>query len=148
MVLVDYAHTPDGLRSVLIAARAITTGRLICLFGCGGDRDSGKRDEMGRIAGEGADICVLTDDNPRGEDPAAIRVQAEAGLRETGAKYEVVGGRGEAIERALLFARSGDTVVLAGKGHENVQIIGDRRVPFLDRAVAEEALDRIGRGRG
>ena len=146
-LIIDFAHTPDGLLNVLKAVRPLTRERVICLFGCGGDRDKGKRAEMGKIAGEGADLCVLTDDNPRGEDPAGLRREVEVGLRDGDAVYEVVGDRRVAIERVIELARPGDTVVIAGKGHENVQIVGDERIPFLDRQVAEEFLVRLERGR-
>jgi len=146
-VIVDFAHTPDGLLSVLDVVRPLTKGRVICLFGCGGDRDRGKRSEMGKIAGEGADLCLLTDDNPRSEDPARIRREVEAGLLESGAAYEVIGDRRDAIARSIELAEAGDTVVIAGKGHEGVQIVGEMEIPFLDRLVAEEFLVKRGRGK-
>ncbi len=146
-VYIDFAHTPDGLLNVLRAVRPSTRGRVICLFGCGGDRDTGKRPSMGRIAGEFADHCILTDDNPRNEDPAEIRRQVEEGLASTGTAYEVIGDRRDAIARAIEIARPGDTVLIAGKGHENAQIVGNEKIPFLDAVVATEALDRMGEGR-
>lgn len=143
-VLIDYAHTPDGFAHLLRTVRAITPGRLILLFGCGGDRDRGKRPILGRLAAELADHTVLTDDNPRHEDPAEIRKAVEAGLREGRGAYETVPDREEAIERAVALARAGDTVVLAGKGHEAYQIFGDERRPWNERAAAERALGRRG----
>lgn len=142
-VIVDYAHTPDGLENVLQTARAIKQGRLITVFGCGGDRDAGKRPEMGRIAGELSDLCVITSDNPRSEDPEQIARQIEAGIKEVaGASYTLLIDRRQAIAWALHEAREGDLVVIAGKGHETYQIVGDRRFPFDDRQVAREILEK------
>ncbi|MFH1277836.1 MAG: UDP-N-acetylmuramoyl-L-alanyl-D-glutamate--2,6-diaminopimelate ligase [Candidatus Eisenbacteria bacterium] len=143
-VIIDYAHTPDGFAHLLRTVRAITPGRLILLFGCGGDRDRGKRPVMGRLAAELADHTVLTDDNPRSEDPSAIRKEVEKGLREGGGAYETVPDREEAIDRAVGLARTGDTVVLAGKGHEAYQVYGAERRRWNERAAAEHALDRRG----
>lgn len=152
-VLVDYAHTPDALARVLAALRPITPGRLVVVFGCGGDRDRKKRPVMGRAAAEGADICIVTSDNPRTEDPAAILDGIVPGVREaglpvlapeeTGASargYVVVEDRAEAIALAIASARDGDTVLLAGKGHEDYQIIGTEKRPFDDRDEARKAI--------
>jgi UDP-N-acetylmuramoyl-L-alanyl-D-glutamate--2,6-diaminopimelate ligase len=136
-ILVDYAHKPDALRNVLREARALTEGRLICVFGCGGDRDRGKRPEMGRIASELADLAIVTSDNPRGEEPEAIVAEILTGV--VGA-VEVEIDRRAAIERALDLAATGDVVVIAGKGHEQGQEIAGRVLPFDDRAVARDAL--------
>lgn len=133
-VYVDYAHTPDGLRAALEALRPHTRGRLILMFGAGGDRDKGKRPEMGRVAAELADRVIVTDDNPRGEDPASIRADVLAGA--PGAAE--IGGRREAIAAAIEEAGSGDVVLIAGKGHEQGQIIGERVLPFDDVTVARE----------
>jgi len=133
--IVDYAHTPDALANVLRAARETTRGRLIVVFGCGGDRDAGKRVEMGRIAAEAADAVIVTSDNPRGESPAAIAAAVAAGI-----VAEVILDRRAAIRRAINDARAGDTVVVAGKGHESYQIIGEERLPFDDRDEVRSAF--------
>jgi UDP-N-acetylmuramoyl-L-alanyl-D-glutamate--2,6-diaminopimelate ligase len=140
-VVIDYAHTPDGFARLLDTVRGFTTGRILLLFGCGGDRDRGKRPIMGRIAADKADIVLLTDDNPRTEDPAAIRREIEKGLVEGNGVWETIADREEAIERAFSLARKDDTVVLAGKGHERYQIYGAERRPWNERAVAERLLD-------
>lgn len=136
-VYVDYAHTPDALASVLQAARPHARGRLVVVFGCGGDRDPGKRPQMGAIASELADVVIVTDDNPRGEDAAAIRQEVLAAAPEA----VEIGDRGEAIARAVVGLREGDVLVIAGKGHEAGQIVGDQVLPFDDREVARAALD-------
>jgi UDP-N-acetylmuramoyl-L-alanyl-D-glutamate--2,6-diaminopimelate ligase len=137
-VLVDYAHTPDSLENVLEAARAITNGRLICVFGCGGDRDRGKRPLMGAVARRLADRAIVTTDNSRSEDPAAIAAEI-AGDTE----MEIELDRRRAIGLAVSAARAGDVVVIAGKGHEQGQQFADRTLPFDDRSVAREALDDL-----
>jgi UDP-N-acetylmuramoyl-L-alanyl-D-glutamate--2,6-diaminopimelate ligase len=149
-VVVDYAHTDDALARVLEAAREITEGRLIVVFGCGGDRDRTKRPLMGKAAARGSDFAIVTSDNPRSEDPMAIIADVEPGMLDAGAAkgqtYEVIPERREAIRRALEVAAEKDTVVLAGKGHETYQtyqVIGDRSLPFDDRAVARELLDEL-----
>ncbi len=136
-VVVDYAHKPGALENVLRAARELTTGRVLCVFGAGGDRDAGKRPQMGRIASELADVPILTSDNPRSEDPAAIADQVLAGMS---GEPEVELDRRAAIARAIELAEPGDVVVIAGKGHERGQEISGRIVPFDDREVASEAL--------
>jgi UDP-N-acetylmuramoyl-L-alanyl-D-glutamate--2,6-diaminopimelate ligase len=133
-VYVDYAHTPDGLRAAIEALRPHTRGRLIALFGAGGDRDAGKRPQMGKVAADMADHVIVTDDNPRSEDPSAIRAAIMAGA--PGA--EEIGGRRAAIAAAIAQAGADDIVLLAGKGHEQGQIIGDRVLPFDDVTVARE----------
>ena len=143
-VLVDYAHTPDSLENVLASARQITAGRLVCVFGCGGDRDRDKRPLMGEIAARLADLAVVTSDNPRSEDPVAIIDEIRAGMREGTAELEVEPDRRAAIALALDAAREGDTVVIAGKGHEQGQEFeGGRKIPFDDRDVAREELRRL-----
>jgi UDP-N-acetylmuramoyl-L-alanyl-D-glutamate--2,6-diaminopimelate ligase len=137
-VLVDYAHTPDGLENVLRSAREITTGRLICVFGCGGDRDRGKRPLMGAIARRLADVAIVTSDNPRSEDPEAIIAEITAGVA-----MDTEPDRRAAIARAIETARPGDVVVIAGKGHEQGQQFGDVVLPFDDRTVAREALEAL-----
>lgn len=142
LVLVDYAHTPDALANVLAAARPLTDGRVIAVFGCGGDRDRAKRPEMGEVAGRLADVVYATSDNPRGEDPESILKEIEVGLAGASGPggYRVVVDRGEAIRRALGEAEAGDVVVIAGKGHETGQDIGGAVLPFDDRLVAARAL--------
>ena len=141
-VIVDYAHTPDGMENVLRTARAVTRGRIIAVFGCGGDRDRTKRPIMGRIGAELSDIVVLTSDNPRTEDPAAIVDEVEAGvLPVIGDKpYEKIVDRRTAIFHAVGTARAGDTVVILGKGHETYQILKDGTIHFDDRETAREAI--------
>jgi UDP-N-acetylmuramoyl-L-alanyl-D-glutamate--2,6-diaminopimelate ligase len=143
-VLVDYAHTPDSLENVLSAARPLTQGKLVCVFGCGGDRDRGKRPQMGEISARLADVTIVTSDNPRSEEPAAIVEQILAGVPAgagTGAGVEAIVDRHAAIERAIGLAGPGDVVVIAGKGHEQGQEFeGGRKLPFDDVGVAREAL--------
>jgi len=145
-VLVDYAHTPDSLENVLASAREITPeGRLICVFGCGGDRDRDKRPLMGAIADRLADVAMVTSDNPRSEDPDAIIAEIREGMGEGASRIEVEADRRAAIALALAEARAGDTVVIAGKGHEQGQEFeGGRKLPFDDREVAREELLALG----
>jgi UDP-N-acetylmuramoyl-L-alanyl-D-glutamate--2,6-diaminopimelate ligase len=145
-VIVDYAHTPDGLENILRTARQFAIRRIIVVFGCGGDRDRTKRPIMGRLAMDYGDIVIATSDNPRSEDPAAILADIEAGLKEkqTAAKgYEIIADRRQAIARALGLARPDDIVVIAGKGHETYQILKDRTIDFDDRAVAREIIGEM-----
>jgi UDP-N-acetylmuramoyl-L-alanyl-D-glutamate--2,6-diaminopimelate ligase len=143
-VLVDYAHTPDSLENVLAAARQITPGRLICVFGCGGDRDRDKRPLMGEIAARLADVAVVTSDNPRSEEPLAIIEEIRAGIDESSATVEIEPDRRAAIALALEVAEGQDTVVVAGKGHERGQEFeAGRKIPFDDRDVAREELRRL-----
>jgi UDP-N-acetylmuramoyl-L-alanyl-D-glutamate--2,6-diaminopimelate ligase len=139
-VFVDYAHTPDALGRVLSAVSRITAGELVCVFGCGGDRDAGKRPKMGAAVAQAAARAILTSDNPRSEEPAAIATQVEVGLREGPAHYEIELDRARAIERAVLEAHPGDSVLIAGKGHEPYQIVGSERRAFDDRVEARRAL--------
>ena len=136
-LVVDYAHTPDALEQALLALRAHTSGRLICVFGCGGDRDADKRPVMGRIASENADRVIVTSDNPRNESPAAIIADIQSGA---GAEVEVEPDRATAIRRAVAIAEAGDCVLVAGKGHESYQQIGVERLPFSDIAQLRLAL--------
>ncbi|MEX2449705.1 MAG: UDP-N-acetylmuramoyl-L-alanyl-D-glutamate--2,6-diaminopimelate ligase [Rhodospirillales bacterium] len=136
MVFVDYAHTPDALAHVLNAVRPHAKGRLAVVFGCGGDRDTGKRPEMGRLACDLADRVIVTDDNPRGEEPAAIRRAILAAC----SKAEEIGERAEAIATAVASLRKGDVLVVAGKGHETGQIIGDEILPFDDVEAVRAAI--------
>ncbi|MDQ5871643.1 MAG: UDP-N-acetylmuramoyl-L-alanyl-D-glutamate--2,6-diaminopimelate ligase, partial [Acidobacteriota bacterium] len=142
-ILVDYAHTEDALERLLRAVRDLTDRKIVLVFGCGGDRDRGKREPMGRIAGSLADIAIATSDNPRSEDPEAILAQVERGLIASGASgYRKVPDRREAIRTAIDLADAGTVVVIAGKGHETVQVVGDRSLPFDDREVAAELASK------
>ena len=141
-VIVDYAHTPASLESVLHTARELTQNRLICVFGCGGDRDRGKRPQMGAIAGDLADLVYITSDNPRSEAPEAIIAEIAAGLRDPD-KVQLIADRHRAIEQALGAGLPGDVVVIAGKGHETVQVLADRTIDFDDRQVAREVLQEL-----
>jgi len=161
-VLVDYAHKPDALEAVLTALRRIGAGRIICVFGCGGDRDRGKRPIMGEIAGRLADLPVLTSDNPRSEDPMAIIAGVEKGLIAAGRArignpkefaiaatrggYIVEPDRRTAIAIALRIATAGDAVLIAGKGHEDYQLVAGRVLPFDDRVVVREIAAELGGG--
>ncbi len=138
-VLVDYAHTPEALENVLTEAREITAGRLVCVFGCGGDRDRSKRPLMGEVVARLADSAIVTSDNPRSEDPQAIIDEILAGIA---GDPEVEPDREAAIASALERAGEGDVVVIAGKGHEQGQEFADRIVPFDDREVVRETLRR------
>jgi UDP-N-acetylmuramoyl-L-alanyl-D-glutamate--2,6-diaminopimelate ligase len=141
-VFVDYAHSDDALQNVLGAVRPITPGRLICVFGCGGDRDRTKRPRMAAAVARFADTAVVTSDNPRSEDPQAIIDEVLPGFAGASCRVEIQPDRRAAIELALHGAGPGDTVLIAGKGHEDYQIIGDRTLPFDDRAVAREFFSR------
>jgi UDP-N-acetylmuramoyl-L-alanyl-D-glutamate--2,6-diaminopimelate ligase len=141
-VLIDYAHTPDGLEQALSAARELATGRLVVVFGAGGDRDHAKRPLMGAVANRLADLAVLTSDNPRTEDPELIIADVSAGATDPG-RLVVESDRARAIATALALAEAGDVVVIAGKGHETGQEIGGRVIPFDDADVARSALERI-----
>jgi UDP-N-acetylmuramoyl-L-alanyl-D-glutamate--2,6-diaminopimelate ligase len=140
-VIVDYAHTPDSLEKAIKAVKAVTRGRVIVVFGCGGDRDPDKRALMGTAAGFSADRIIVTSDNPRSEDPVGIILQIEDGLRITGATWDVEVDRGRAIARAIELAEPGDAVLIAGKGHEDYQIFADRTIHFDDREVSRQALE-------
>ncbi|NLO88974.1 MAG: UDP-N-acetylmuramoyl-L-alanyl-D-glutamate--2,6-diaminopimelate ligase [Clostridia bacterium] len=142
-VIVDYAHTPDGLINILQTAREITPGRIITVFGCGGDRDRTKRPLMGEAAALYSDFCIITSDNPRSESPGAIIEDILPGVREITDRYKVIENRREAINEAVRMAQKGDMVVIAGKGHETYQIIGDKVLHFDDREEARKALRRL-----
>jgi UDP-N-acetylmuramoyl-L-alanyl-D-glutamate--2,6-diaminopimelate ligase len=159
-VLVDYAHKPDALEAVLRALRALKPRRVVCIFGCGGDRDRGKRPLMGGIAGQMADLAILTSDNPRSEDPLAIIAEVEAGLSAAGLRrivpqtagytpgYLVEPDRRAAIALGLAVAAPGDIVLIAGKGHEDYQLVAGRRLDFDDRAVVRALVAERGHARG
>lgn len=144
-VVVDYAHTPDGLENILKTAQEIKRGRIITVFGCGGDRDKMKRPIMGRIGAEYSDIVIVTSDNPRTEDPDMIVKEVAAGVEEVASQkkklsYEILVNRRDAIRRAIAIAQAGDIVIIAGKGHENYQILKDKTIHFDDREEARAAL--------
>jgi UDP-N-acetylmuramoyl-L-alanyl-D-glutamate--2,6-diaminopimelate ligase len=139
-VVVDYAHSDDALLNVLKTAREVVRGKIITVFGCGGDRDRSKRAPMGEAAGTLSDVVILTSDNPRTEDPEQILCDAEEGIRKTGKPYRKIADRTEAINQAIAVARSGDLVLIAGKGHEDYQIIGRETFHFDDKEVARAAL--------
>jgi UDP-N-acetylmuramoyl-L-alanyl-D-glutamate--2,6-diaminopimelate ligase len=139
-VVVDYAHTDDALLNVLRTAQEVVTGKIITVFGCGGDRDRSKRAPMGEAAGTLSDVVILTSDNPRTEDPEQILSDAEEGIRKTGKPYRKMADRREAIHEAIAQAEAGDLVLIAGKGHEDYQIIGREVFHFDDREIAREAL--------
>lgn len=139
-VMIDYAHTPDGLENILKTVRGFAKGRVVTVFGCGGDRDKTKRPIMGETAGWLSDYAVITSDNPRTEDPNAILVQIEEGMTRTKCPYIVIENRKEAIKYALNFAKAGDVVVLAGKGHETYQILKDRTIEFDEKKIVRELL--------
>lgn len=141
-VVVDYAHSDDALLNVLRTAREVTEGRIITVFGCGGDRDGSKRAPMGEAAGSLSDVVILTSDNPRTEDPERILADAELGIQKTGKPYRKIADRREAIHQAVSQARSKDLVLIAGKGHEDYQIIGREVFHFDDKEVAREALEK------
>ena len=139
-VLLDYSHTPDGLQNILTTAREFTKGRLITVFGCGGDRDHTKRPKMGKIAGMFSDYCVVTSDNPRTEDPMQIIEMILPGMEESGCKYTVIENRKDAIAHALVCAQKDDVIILAGKGHEPYQEIQGVRYPFDEKEIVQEVL--------
>lgn len=142
-VLLDYSHSPEALENILTAVRDFTKGRVIVLFGCGGDRDHGKRPMMGEIGGRLADYCILTSDNPRNEDPFEILAAIEEGIRRTKGQYTVIENRREAIRCALQIGQAGDIVILAGKGHETYQEIKGVKRPFDEKVVVRELLDEM-----
>ena len=142
LAVVDYAHTPNALEAVLIALREHTQNKLICVFGCGGDRDAGKRPLMAKIAEHNADIVIVTDDNPRTENPETITNDIVAGFINP-ANIAIEHDRASAISAALKSAQSGDTVLIAGKGHEKVQILATGTIAFSDREQANKVLQEL-----
>lgn len=142
-VMVDYAHTPDSLKNILLTVKEFVPNRLICVFGCGGDRDRSKRPQMGRISGEIADITVITSDNPRTEEPMAIIKDIEEGIKQTNGQYIIIQDRTEAIRYAMTIAQKGDIIVLAGKGHETYQIFKDKTIHYDEREIVKEILESM-----
>ena len=138
-VLVDYAHSPDSLEKTLTSVREFTTGRVIIIFGCGGDRDKSKRSIMGSIAGKLADYCIITSDNPRTENPFEIMMQIEEGIRPTPSPYKIMQNRRDAIYEGVEKLTPGDALIIAGKGHEDYQIIGNETIYFSDYETASDA---------
>ena len=141
IAIVDYAHTPDALEKVLRTATDFKKGRLVCVFGCGGDRDKKKRALMGMAAGKYSDYCIITSDNPRSEKQESISADIEAGIYETGCNYEIIENRYDAIKKAVSIYKKGDIIMIAGKGHENYQIIGEEKYHFDDREVVKMIIE-------
>ena len=142
-IMIDYAHTPDSLKSILETVKTYTIGRVICVFGCGGDRDSIKRPQMGEVSGRLADYTIITSDNPRTEEPEKIISDIEEGIKKTKGNYECITNRREAIKQALRMANTKDIVILAGKGHETYQEINKEKNPFDERKIVREVLEEI-----
>lgn len=145
-VMIDYAHTPDGLENIINTVRGFCKGRVVTVFGCGGDRDKTKRPIMGDIAGKLSDFCVVTSDNPRTENPSAIIEDILEGIKNTAVPYEVVENRRDAIKYAMENAQENDVIILAGKGHETYQILNDGTIEFDERKIVKEIFDEINRG--
>ena len=141
--MIDYAHTPDSLKSILETAKTYTTGRVICVFGCGGDRDKNKRPQMGEISGRLADYTIITSDNPRTEEPEEIIKEIETGIKKTNGKYECITDRREAMKKAISMANKKDIVIFAGKGHEIYQEIEKQKYPFDERIITKEILEEL-----
>jgi len=141
-IMIDYAHSPESLQSILKATKSYTKGKVICVFGCGGDRDTGKRPIMGEISGMNADYTIITSDNPRTEDPEKIVEQIEEGIKKTNGKYEVVVDRIEAIKKAIQIATNKDIIILAGKGHETYQEINGKKYPFDEKEIIKDILKK------
>ena len=144
-IMIDYAHSPESLQNILSAVKEYTSGRVISVFGCGGDRDSGKRPIMGEISGRIADYTIITSDNPRTEEPEKIVRQIEEGMKKTNGKYECIIDRKEAIKRAIELANKRDMIVLAGKGHEPYQEINHKTYPFDERVIVREIIEEMGK---
>jgi UDP-N-acetylmuramoyl-L-alanyl-D-glutamate--2,6-diaminopimelate ligase len=142
-IMIDYAHTPESLSCILQAVKTYTKGKVICVFGCGGDRDHEKRPIMGEIAGKIADYTIVTTDNPRTEVPEDIIAEIEKGISKTKGKYEVVVDRREAIKKAISMMNKKDMVILAGKGHEKYQEVGKEKLPFDEKEIVKEILAEI-----
>ena len=143
LTIIDYAHSPDGLENILTSVKEFAKGRIILVFGCGGNRDTGKRPLMGEVAGKYSDYCIITSDNPRKEEPKLIINDIEVGMSKTSCSYEKIENRKQAIFKALSIAEAGDTVVIAGKGHENYQILEAETIHFSDEEVVKEYFNRL-----
>ena len=141
--MIDYAHSPESLENILQAVKSYTRGRVISVFGCGGDRDTGKRPIMGEISGRIADFTIITSDNPRTEKPEKIIEQIEEGVKKTKGKYQIVVDRTEAIKEAIKMANRRDIIVLAGKGHEPYQEIDGVKHPYDERVIIHEIMDEL-----
>ena len=142
-IMIDYAHSPESLQNILQAVKSYTRGRVISVFGCGGDRDSRKRPVMGEISGKIADYTIITSDNPRTENPEVIVSEIEEGIKKTKGKYEVIVDRVEAITKAIQMANKTDIIVLAGKGHEPYQEINGVKHPFDERIIVNEIIGKL-----
>ncbi|MGM0500814.1 MAG: glutamate ligase domain-containing protein, partial [Bacillota bacterium] len=142
-VVVDYAHTPDGMKNVLETAAAMKKNRLIVLFGCGGDRDRSKRSEMAGLAEKYADYTIISNDNPRSEDPEIIFSEIKKGFSEDFSEYEIIPDRKKAIKKAIMMAEKDDLVMLLGRGHEKYQVIKDKKIELDDRKVAYQAAEKM-----
>ena len=141
-IMIDYAHTPESLEKILSSVKIYTKGRVISVFGCGGDRDKKKRPMMGEVSGRVADYTIITSDNPRTEKPEEIVKDIEAGIEKTNGKYECIVDRKEAIKRAIKMANKKDIIVLAGKGHEQYQEINHKRLPFDENEIIKEIIEK------
>ena len=141
--MIDYAHTPESLEKILSTVKIYTKGRVISVFGCGGDRDKNKRPMMGEVSGRVADYTIITSDNPRTEKPEKIVVDIESGIKKTNGKYECIVDRKEAIKKAIKMANKSDIIVLAGKGHEQYQEINKKRYPFDENLIVNEIVDEM-----
>ena len=146
-IMIDYAHSPESLQNILQAVKSYTRGKVISVFGCGGDRDSGKRPIMGEISGRIADFTIITSDNPRTEDPQKIVDQIEEGIKKTKGNYKVVVDRVEAIKEAMKMATKRDLIVLAGKGHEPYQEINGVKHPFDERIIVRQLVQELDKGK-
>lgn len=142
-IMIDYAHTPDSLENILKTVKQYTLGRVICVFGCGGDRDKTKRPVMGEIAGRVADYTIITSDNPRSEEPEEIIKEIEEGIKKTKGKYECITDRKEAIKKAIKMENKADIIVIAGKGHEMYQEIQKEKIPFDEREIIKEIVEKV-----
>lgn len=144
-IMIDYAHSPESLENILSAVKEYTSGKVISVFGCGGDRDSSKRPIMGEISGRIADYTIITSDNPRTEEPEKIVKQIEEGMKKTNGKYECIVDRREAIKKAISIATKKDIIILAGKGHEPYQEINHKTYPFDERIIVREIIKEMGK---
>ena len=147
VIMIDYAHTPESLENILQAVKTYTKGRVICVFGCGGDRDSAKRPIMGEVAGKIADYTIITSDNPRTEEPNKIIKEIEKGIKKTNGKYICIEDRRKAIKHAIEMANRRDLILLAGKGHEPYQEINGEKHPFDERVIVREIIEEIEKGK-